>query len=118
MRLPHRRGMSIKEKLNERFILKGSCWEYAGSKDNCGYGRIYLEGKNHTAHTVAYSVFKGVIPKGLHVLHSCDNPCCINPDHLSLGTHQENMKHKSLRGRISGDNNPMSLKRREERKMK
>lgn len=55
-----------------------------------------------TVHRVAYELAVGPIPDGLCVLHSCDNPPCCNPAHLSLGTHTENMKHKMDRGRWGG----------------
>lgn len=117
MKTPYRRNTPILDKLIERYQVKDSCWEWTAAKDTCGYGRVWYQGKNCTAHTVAYSVFVGEIPQGKHVLHSCDNQSCINPEHLSLGDHQENMRHKSIRGRVSGERNPMSKKRRSLRKL-
>ncbi|MDE3022306.1 MAG: HNH endonuclease [Pseudomonadota bacterium] len=69
---------------------------------------MWHDGKNQTAHTVAYSVFVGPIPKGLHVRHTCDTPACINPEHLVLGSHADNMRDKSVRKRVHGSKNPMS----------
>lgn len=106
MRAVYRRGVSILDKLIERYKSNGNCWEWEAGKDKNGYGRIWYNNKNQTAHTVAYSVFVGEIPNGLHVRHSCDNPSCINPDHLILGTHAENMKDKTTRRRIHGCKNP------------
>ena len=118
MRAKYRRNVPILDKLIERYISRNGCWEWTAGTDGCGYGRIWFNNKNQTAHTVAYSVFVGPIPDGQHVLHSCDNPKCINPSHLSLGTHLDNMRHKAERGRVSGDKNPMSIVRRNIRKFK
>lgn len=75
----------------------GHCWEWTGSKRN-GYG----EYSNTSAHRKSYELHKGKIPDGLFVLHSCDNRACINPDHLRLGTNQDNINDKVERGRARG----------------
>lgn len=92
--------------LQERLLLhimritETGCWIWMGSTDGDGYGQINLgNGKLGRAARVSYALFKGTIPNGLHVLHSCDIRPCINPDHLHLGTHQENMAEMILRGR-------------------
>jgi DNA-binding transcriptional regulator YiaG len=77
----------------------GNCWEWIGSKKN-GYG---LYGKT-TAHRKSYELFNGNIDKGLFVMHICDNRCCINPSHLKLGTNQDNVQDKVLKGRAKGGN--------------
>ena len=107
MKTPYLRNVPILDKLIQRYQTNGTCWEWTAGKDSCGYGRIWHNGENSTAHTVAYSVFVAPIPEGKHVLHTCDNPCCINPAHLELGTHADNMRHKSERKRIHGNKNPI-----------
>lgn len=82
------------------------CVEWAGSIDNKGYGRQWFQGRNQLAHRVAWMQVNGPVPRGLHVLHHCDNPPCINVEHLFLGTHQDNMDDMYAKGRkaiLAGD---------------
>lgn len=89
--------------LEQRFLHKvnktASCWVWVGAKIGRGYGRIKIDGNTLYSHRVAYTLYKGLIPNDMHVLHSCDNPCCVRPDHLFLGTHQENMQDREIKGR-------------------
>jgi hypothetical protein len=79
-----------------------SCWEWTGcttNKTNRRYGRITHKGKLLIATRVSYELHKGKIEKGFLVLHSCDNPLCVNPNHLSLGTPKQNSLEMSARNR-------------------
>jgi len=76
-----------------------SCIIFTGAKDKDGYGKIKRGGKCLKAHRHAYSEINGPIPKDMIVCHSCDNPSCINPDHLFLGTHKNNSDDKISKGR-------------------
>ena len=76
------------------------CWEFQGGKNNLGYGMIRDDKKMRTAHRVSYEEHSQTkIPNHLVVMHSCDNPCCVNPAHLSLGTRQDNMQDMVNKGR-------------------
>ena len=75
------------------------CWEWKGGKDQAGYGHMVVDGKNVVAHRVAYTLFRGEIPGRLYVCHSCDNPTCVNPGHLWLGTSSDNQKDSIAKGR-------------------
>jgi len=78
----------------------GGCKEWDGGAFTSGYGSVYYEGKARRAHRLVYEFFSGdMIPKALCVLHKCDNPICVNPFHLFLGTHKENMEDKVKKGR-------------------
>ena len=75
------------------------CWGWKAQKRWDGYGRFVTKRRPMWAHRVSYELHFGQIPKGMHVLHSCDCPECTNPKHLRLGTHVENMIDKNRRGR-------------------
>lgn len=68
------------------------CWEWTGTLKETGYGRFGLDGKALPAHRVAWELAYGAIPEGRWVLHHCDNPKCVRPDHLFLGTHKDNVE--------------------------
>lgn len=77
------------------------CWLWKGGTNNVGYGMIRDGIGMRTAHRVSYELHVGPIPKGKHICHSCDNPKCVNPNHLWVGTHSENMLDSWAKGRHS-----------------
>ena len=89
----------------ESKIQKGSgCWEWVGSKNAQGYGRFPYKRKTVLAHRFSYALHFGPIPRGsgFHgtcVCHRCDNPGCVNPNHLFLATSRENTADKVVTGR-------------------
>lgn len=83
------------DRFNKKYTVNHAtgCWEWNAGRNRQGYGTFMYAPKKHTsAHRWSYSHFKGPIPEGLQVLHSCDNPPCCNPAHLRVGDQSENMR--------------------------
>lgn len=75
------------------------CWLWKGALNTAGYGTFGWQKKTYMSHRVAWEYYKGEIPKGLLVLHECDVRACFNPEHLFLGTHQDNIDDMYKKGR-------------------
>lgn len=97
----------LKERFEAKFIPEPNtgCWLWFGATTYNGYGRISLGlSEKHRltgSHQASWMIYKGNIPKGFHVLHSCDTPCCVNPYHLWLGTRTDNMQDCIKKGRFN-----------------
>lgn len=77
-----------------------TCWEWVGSKDKDGYGKFYFHGKYYRPHRFSWELeHKEKIPNGLVIAHSCDNPGCVNPNHLTACTQRENIQEAYDKGR-------------------
>ena len=88
-------------------IDENNCYICISHKyDKGGYSNIHMYGKTTRVHRHIYEEMFGFIPKGMEVRHKCDNPNCINPEHLELGTHKDNMRDMSKRNRASKKGNP------------
>lgn len=110
----HFNGYSVKTATDDDYraklkarctVTESGCWEIGGFRNKMwgdpkqGYGYMCYRGKNWIASRLAFFLHKGAIPKGLDVRHTCDNPPCCNPDHLELGTRQQNIRDCVGRGR-------------------
>lgn len=108
----HTAGTPLQRLMGSLAFDDSDCWLFRGSHTNLGYGVIHAAGEKR-AHRLAWVLFNGPIPEGMHVLHKCDVRCCVNPDHLFLGTHTDNMRDMAQKGRgkfpgLSGETNPIS----------
>lgn len=85
------------DKVNKK--SNDECWEWQASKNRIGYGTISIKHKARLAHRVSWAVCNGQICEGLCVCHTCDNPGCVNPAHLFLGTMKDNVRDRDRKGR-------------------
>ena len=87
----------------ERFMSKvnktETCWLWTAGLRHFGHGTFWIDGKNVRAHRWLYEQVKGKIPNGMDLRHTCDEPSCVNPNHLLIGTHADNMRDKVERNR-------------------
>lgn len=90
--------LRFSKKVN-REIGDNSCHWWVGSTSKKGYGYFHYRGRTLKAYRVMYELVNGPIPTGLHVLHRCDNPSCVNHEHLFLGTNEDNHKDKIVKNR-------------------
>lgn len=90
-------------------VSKGkSCWEWIGCLHEQGYGIARREGQKVLAHRLSWEIHFGKIPIGMEICHRCDNPKCVKPDHIFVGTHQDNMRDMMAKGRnadMNGEKN-------------
>lgn len=78
----------------------GPCWVWKASRKENGYGQFFVNRRPVYAHRYAYAATHGEVPEGLRVLHKCDNPPCVRPDHLFVGTAQDNANDAIAKGRV------------------
>jgi hypothetical protein len=105
--------LSVDERFWDKVSLghPGGCLVWGAKKTRNGYGQFSINRKHFGAHRISYELCVGTIPAGAHVLHKCDNRCCVNPDHLFLGTNTDNVRDREAKGRggaISGEDHYLS----------
>lgn len=95
------------ESLREAFYAKtdhaaNGCVEWRGIRNSQGYGQYQFQGRTIGAHRMAYLIATGLLPKSLQICHRCDNPPCVNANHLFAGTAKDNAQDKERKGRGTG----------------
>jgi hypothetical protein len=107
--VPESTLLSFRAKI--RLDLISGCWNWQGNLTSGGYGSVgrvkVSGGRNIRAHQLSWIIYNGEIPRGLWVCHKCDNPSCVNPEHLFLGTPKDNAQDKITKGRA---NHPIGVK--------
>lgn len=93
---------TVEQRFNKKYLINEDtdCWEWQNATNNIGYGMFrWSSGKMRTAHRASYELHIGPIPEGLVVCHTCDNPKCVNPEHLWTGTMKDNAQDMIAKGR-------------------
>lgn len=94
----------MKQRFLEKFVeAESGCWQWTAAKNKRGYGKLADGNRGWVlAHRFSYEMYVGKIAQGKEVCHKCDNPGCVNPSHLFIGTHSENMSDCKKKGRAVG----------------
>jgi hypothetical protein len=97
---------SLAVRLSKWRLVESGCHEWTGRRNELGYGRIVVDGRETRAHRAMFFMLNPTANRALVVRHSCDNPCCVNPAHLSIGTVRENVADMHGRDRFRGGAKP------------
>ena len=105
------------ESFEKKVIKTNDCWEWQGCLQVNGYGKVGYKNKTMSTHRLAYLFYKGALIEGKVIMHSCDNRKCVNPDHLTQGTQQDNVDDYQKKGRHrvpKGENSPKAKLNRQQ----
>lgn len=91
--------LPIEHFLKNAIKMESGCWEWSGTRNSGGYGDIRVDCRTTKAHRYSWEIHNGPIPAGMLVCHKCDNPPCVNPSHLFLGTARDNVNDMIKKGR-------------------
>lgn len=109
------RSKSLEQRFWEKVDLGDGCWVWKSAIGSRGYGIFWVGGKSEGAHQTSYRLSNGPIKAGLLVMHTCDRPACVRPDHLVLGTTKDNALDAKAKGRVAfGERNGGGKKLSEE----
>ncbi len=98
-----RQGDGLMERFWSKCVMTGGgCWLWTAATNEYGYGQFKIDGGMKLAHRIAWRLKHGHLPEELCVLHVCDTPACVNPDHLFLGTQVDNVADRNAKGRQAG----------------
>lgn len=89
------RTLTVEQRLNIYTLKSESCWDWTGYLNVYGYGQLTILGKKKLAHRISYEIYRGPIPNGMVIDHTCQNKKCVNPDHLEVVTNAENIRRRN-----------------------
>jgi hypothetical protein len=112
--VPNRHRWPLRARIYAQTEFTKTCWVWKGNKDRKGYGIASHNRQEFRTHRLSWIMHIGEIPEGMWVLHKCDNPSCINPDHLFLGTSDDNVRDRNEKGRTSHGERQSGKLRRED----
>jgi hypothetical protein len=92
----------VRKKISSKVeITESGCWNWMAARTKRGYGLIKVDGKMYRAHRVSFRAFVGDFPSEMFICHHCDNPSCVNPEHLFVGTASDNVQDCKAKGRLN-----------------